>query len=75
LPQPEKAYLVVHRAENSVYFKRLDRDAFAILHALQQGKRLSEAVECVEWSDGSEQASEGLQAWFALWSSLGWFCK
>jgi len=75
LPQPEKAYLAVHRAENSVYFKRLDRDAFAILHALQQGKRLSEAVESVEWSDGSEQASENLQAWFALWSSLGWFCK
>ena len=75
LPQPEKVYLAVHRAENSVYFKRLDRDAFAILHALQQGKRLSEAVESVEWSDGSEQASENLQAWFALWSSLGWFCK
>jgi hypothetical protein len=75
LPTSEKVYSAVHRAESSVYFKRLDRDAFAMLRALQQGRRLSEAVECVEWNDGTEQASQNLQAWFALWSSLGWFCK
>jgi hypothetical protein len=75
LPKPENVYLAVHRAENSVYLKRMDRDAFAMLRALQQGKRLSEAVEQVEWSDGTEQASQNLQAWFALWSSFGWFCK
>jgi Putative DNA-binding domain len=76
LPKPERVFLVVHRADNSVYFKRLDPDAFGILCALRDGKRLSEAVECMNWSDGlSEQTSENLQAWFALWSSLGWFCK
>ena len=76
LPNPEKVFLAVHRADNSVYFKRLDPDAFGILRALRDGKRLSEAVECVDWSDGSgEQLSENLQSWFALWSSLGWFCK
>ena len=75
LPKPEKVYLAVHRADNSVYFKRMDRDAYSMLQALQQGKRLSEAVECVEWSDGTEQDSQNLQSWFALWSSLGWFCK
>jgi hypothetical protein len=76
LPKAEKIFLAVHRAENSVYFKRLDADAFGILRALRDGKRLSEAVDCVDWSDGSgERAAENLQAWFALWSSLGWFCK
>ena len=76
LPGPEKVFLAVHRADNSVYFKRLDPDAFGILCALREGKRLSEAVECVNWSDGSgERASENLQSWFALWSSLGWFRK
>jgi hypothetical protein len=75
LPKSEKVYLAVHRADNSVYLKRLDRDSFAMLRALRQGKRLSEAVECVEWSDGTDQASQNLQAWFALWSSFGWFCK
>ena len=76
LPNPESVYLAVHRAENSVYFKRLDPDAFGILRGLRDGKPLSEAVECVDWSDGSgERAAENLQAWFTLWSSLGWFCK
>lgn len=76
LPKPEKIFLAVHRADNSVYFKHLDAEAFGILCALRDGKRLSEAVECVDWNSRSgEQAAENLQAWFALWSSLGWFCK
>lgn len=76
LPHREKVFLAVHRADSSVYLKRLDRNAFILLQALQDGKRLSEAVECIDLSDGSdEQASENLQAWFSLWSSLGWFCK
>ena len=76
LPKPEKVFLAVHRADNSVYLKRLDRDAFELLRALRDGKRLSEAVECVDTRDDSgERAAKNLQAWFALWSSLGWFCK
>ena len=76
LPKPERIFLAVHRADNSVYFKRLDAEAFDLLCALRDGKPLSEAVECVSWKDNSgEQAAEELRAWFALWSSLGWFCK
>src|SRR6516162_4702070 len=76
LPKPEKIYLAVHRADNSVYFKRLDAEAFAILSDLRDGKRLSDAVERVDWrKTPGEQAAEHIQAWFALWSSLGWFCK
>ena len=76
LPKAEEIFLAVHRAENSVYLKRLDREAFGILRGLREGKPLSDAVECVDWSDGSgERAAENLQAWFALWSSFGWFCK
>jgi hypothetical protein len=76
LPQPEKIFLAVHRADNSVYFKRLDPEAFAILSDLRDGKRLSDAVQRVDWRKTSgEQAAERIQAWFALWSSLGWFSK
>jgi Putative DNA-binding domain len=76
LPGPEKVFLAVHRADNSVYFKRLDSEAFGVLRALRDGKRLSEAVECMNWSEAaSEQATENLQSWFALWSAMGWFCK
>jgi hypothetical protein len=76
LPKPQRIFLAVHRADNSVYFKRLDAEAFGILRALRDGKRLSEAVECVDWSRrAGEDAAENVQAWFALWSSQGWFCK
>ncbi len=76
LPKPQKIFLAVHRADNSVYFKRLDPEAFAILNALRDGQRLSEAVDSVDWSSHStEAAAANVQAWFALWSSLGWFCK
>jgi len=76
LPGRENVRLAAHRADNSVYLKRLDADAFHILRALADGKRLSEALECADWSDGTgERAAENLQSWFALWSSLGWFCK
>ena len=76
LPKPQDLFLAVHRADNSIYFKRLDAEAFAILQALRDGKRLSDAVERVDWRETSgEQAAERIQAWFALWSSLGWFCR
>jgi hypothetical protein len=76
LPNREKVFLAVHRADNSVYFKRLDPAAFSILRALRDGQRLSAAVESIDWSDGEvERLPENLQSWFALWSSLGWFCK
>jgi hypothetical protein len=76
LPRPDKIFVAAHRADNSVYFKRLDAEAFAILCDLRDGKPLSEAVERVDWRDTlGEQAAERIQSWFALWSSLGWFCK
>lgn len=76
LPKRQKIFLAVHRADNSVYVKRLDAEAFGILSALREGKRLSEAVECVDWSSRSgEEAAQNVQAWFALWSSQGWFCQ
>ena len=77
LPKPQAIYLAVHRQENSVYFKRLEPEGFALLRALQQGKRLSEAIEeSVDWSNQSvEHVTGQLEHWFANWASLGWFCK
>ncbi len=76
LPKPGRIFLAVHRADNSVYFKRIDREAYAILCALRDGKRLSDAVAAVDWSDRPpEEASAHVQLWFAYWSAQGWFCK
>jgi hypothetical protein len=73
----KKVYLAVHRQENEVYFKRLEPEAFALLRALQQGKRLSEAIEAsVAWTQQSVEYITGrLHDWFANWASLGWFCR
>ena len=75
-PKPERILLAVHRAENSVYFKRIDQEAFTILCALRDGKRLSGAVDTVDWSGRTiEDATVAAQHWFAYWSAQGWFCK
>jgi hypothetical protein len=76
LPKPEHIFLAVHRADNTVYFKRIDKEAFAILSALRDGKTLSDAVDVVDWSGRNlGEAMAEVQKWFAHWSAQGWFCK
>lgn len=78
LPRRKKIYLAVHRQdEETVFFKRLEPEAFALLRALQQGKTLSQAIEeSVNWTQGRVEDITGqLHDWFANWSSLGWFSK
>lgn len=76
LPRPKKTYLAVHQQEMMVYFKRLEPEGFALVRALQQGKRLSEAIaDSVNWSNKKvEDVTGKLHDWFANWSHLGWFC-
>ena len=76
LPKPERIFLAIHRADNTVYFKRIDKEAFIILSALRDGKTLSDAVDEVDWSGRDlEPAMAEVQKWFAYWSAQGWFCK
>ena len=76
-PKREKVYLAVHRHENMLYYKRLDREAFAILTALARGETVEEA--CVEAVSASERVnvdwSAQIKEWFDGWSALGWFCR
>jgi hypothetical protein len=77
LPKAKKTYMAVHRQENTVYFKRLKPEAFALLWAIKEGKPLSQAIESsVNWSGKKlERVMEQLHDWFANWSALGWFCR
>ena len=43
--KPSTIFLVVHRLENSVYFRRLEREEFLILKELRAGKTLSRAID------------------------------
>jgi hypothetical protein len=76
MPKPLRVFLAVHRVDGSVYFKRLDREAFEILWALRSGQKLSDAVDAVDWSGRQpDEAMLEVQQWFAYWSAQGWFCK
>jgi hypothetical protein len=72
--KPVPVYLAIHRIENTVYFRRLEREEFAILSALQKGKTLERAI--VAGFRGSKipasERAENTGAWFRNWSSLGW---
>jgi hypothetical protein len=73
--KPTAVYLAVHRLENTVYFRRLDREEFIILKSLQKGRTLERAI--VAAFRGSkipaQERASLVAAWFQNWASLGWF--
>jgi hypothetical protein len=75
--QREDVFLGVHRMDESVYYKRLDRDAFAILRSLEAGNTLGDALEtALAASESNEQAfAENLSGWFQIWGQLGLLTK
>jgi len=75
--KPAEIFLAVHRVDESVYFRRLDREEFAILTALQNGKTLARAIE-IGFRKSKvpvEQRASAVQDWFQHWATLGWFCR
>jgi hypothetical protein len=73
--KPVPVYLAIHRVENSVYFRRLEPEEFAILRALQSGHTLERAVEMGFRGSAVRVAERAAHVgdWFRNWSSLGWF--
>ena len=77
LPRKKKVYLGVYRLNGTVYFKRLTREAFALLLAIREGKTLEQAIESALLGSRRSLArlSAQVQEWFQNWSSLGWFAS
>lgn len=75
--KPAAITLAVHRIDNSIYFRRLEREEFTLLSTLHEGKTLQKAVDAA--FRGSKIPPEELpgtiQRWFHNWAALGWFCK
>jgi hypothetical protein len=70
-------FLVVHRIDNSVYFRRVGKEEFAVLSALRQGKPLGKAIDAAFRRSKipvGERAGS-VQQWFQNWATLGWFCQ
>jgi hypothetical protein len=70
-------YLGVHRVENAVYYKRLDPEEYLLLRALDSGSSLGEALDQAFVSSTLPESERParVQAWFANWAELGWFCR
>ncbi len=73
----EDIYLGVHRYENAVYYKRLDHEEYLLLEALDAGSTLGEALDQAFESSllPEDDRPARVQAWFANWAELGWFCR
>jgi hypothetical protein len=75
-PKPARIFIAVHRQDNSLFYKRLDAVAFAILKAIQEGKSLAKACDegAAVADPGADLAAE-IRDGFHLWASLGWLCE
>lgn len=73
--RPKAVYLAIHRLDNTVYFRRLEKEEFAVLDALRKGRTLERAVVAGFRSSAipAGERAERAAAWFRNWSSLGWF--
>ena len=75
--KPAAIFLAVHRVDDSVYFRRIEREEFAILSALRGGKALGKAIEAAFQKSKLpvQERAALVQQWFRNWAALGWFCN
>lgn len=64
-------FLAVHRYQEGIYYKQLERGQFLLLSALRDGATLERACAKVV---ALKVPGETIGKWFANWSTLGWFC-
>jgi Putative DNA-binding domain len=76
-PTPEPIYLAVHRHQLSVFYKRLDREAYRLLTALRNGATLETACgeAFAESRDLPATSAAKIRQWFAQWTQFGWLCE
>ena len=70
--KPSEIFLAVHRLDDSVYFRRLDREEFAILKELGEGRTLGRALELASRNTQiplAERPGE-VARWFHAWAAL-----
>jgi hypothetical protein len=70
-------HLAVHRFDNSVYYRRIDREAWLLLSSLQRHDTLAESLEAAFASSklSPEGQARKIQEYFAHAAELGWFCS
>lgn len=72
----KKSWLAVHRVEYNVYFRKLAKEEFEILKAIEGGRTLGEAILAglSETRIAERKHAVVLREWFQNWAELGWLC-
>jgi hypothetical protein len=70
-------HLAVHRFDNYVYYRRINREAFLLLSSLQQQHTLADSIELAFAGSklSPEEQALKIQGCFAHAAELGWFCR
>lgn len=75
--RPRATWIAAHRVDQTVYYRRLEREEFLMLDTLGQGRPLGEALEA-GFADSRipvQRRAERVRGWFAAWGELGWICE
>jgi Putative DNA-binding domain len=75
--KPKPTFVVVHRVDYLVYFKRIEAEAFRVLRAIGEGKSLSEAIDAAFSPStlAESKITELVQRWFRDWAEWKWFAR
>lgn len=74
--KPQSIHIAVHRQENTIYYKRLDAEAYQLLKSISVGRSLLQSIN-LTFKDSAipvEERATYVHDTFAHWTSLGWFC-
>jgi hypothetical protein len=72
-PLRQPIHLAVYRVNFSVYYKRIEPEAYRILSALRDGATLADACErAFADSPDVEGAARKIGEWFQMWTRHGW---
>lgn len=79
-PKKQKNHVVIHRQNNSVFYKRINVVEFKVLTEIKKGASLTTACSKVTAQDlslayGNEEAIGSIGNSFSQWTKLGWFCS
>jgi hypothetical protein len=69
-------WVAAHRVEQSVYYRRLEREEYLTLAAIRRGAPLAEAIDAgfADSRMGHASRPGKIREWFANWGELGWIC-
>jgi hypothetical protein len=72
-----KTWLAVHRADLSLYYKRLTAPEYLTIAALRDGSTLAESLQLGFATSRISIAKQIklVQSWFTNWAELGWICR